>query len=548
MHVIFFINFFRLLSLKAKVFLRQQGGAVSIIFALSLIPVVGFLGLAIDTGRIYYAHSIITGATDAAALAGARATGGPENMVQQATAIFNANIPQNFEGTISGPSVVIGNNSQTVGVTATCKIDTTFMRLLGKNDISASATSQALISSTGLEVVLALDNTGSMAGGPMAAELQAASKLIDILFRGNNVVQGLWVGLVPFASTVNINMTDFNGKQWLTTQGNKDIKNTDLYPNIPAKPDFSNVGGQWMGCIEARNAPYDMTDDRPSSNVTKFTPFLYPSTLVHKYVHGQPLDRNHPLYSGGGRGSWGGRGPFSGQVGDNHWNLNGTAPSGRYFGDNFFHGNNGVGPNLGCPVPMLPLTAQKNVIQKQIDLMRATYRGGTMINQGLVWAWRMLSPNWQGEWPTSMPTIPQNYGDTQKVIVLMTDGQNQWYDWPEGLPGNPDYSAYPDADYTGYGRLAEGRTGTTSNAAAGSVLNSRMLQACTIIKSHNIVLYTIIFNHGSSVDNATKTLFQSCATDPTKYFYAISDQELVDTFEKIGISINKLRLSWPGKP
>lgn len=44
------------------------------------------------------------------------------------------------------------------------------------------------------------------------------------------------------------------------------------------------------------------------------------------------------------------------------------------------------------------------------------------------------------------------------AIAAHTDGVNQWYDWPTGLPNNP------DADYTAYGRVREGLLGTTKAA------------------------------------------------------------------------------------
>jgi hypothetical protein len=57
--------------------------------------------------------------------------------------------------------------------------------------------------------------------------------------------------------------------------------------------------------------------------------------------------------------------------------------------------------------------------------------GGTLINQGLVWGWRSISPNWRGFWRRSNgagidATLPLDYTEpgSSKAVVVMTDGLN----------------------------------------------------------------------------------------------------------------------------
>lgn len=556
---------------QTKAFFRTESGVVAVLYALVLIPIFGFLGLSVDLGQVYYVHSVISGAVDAAALAGAKAGGNSANMTQQATAIFNANIPPKFIGTISGPQVTISSNNQIVKVSATAQVNTVFVKLFGYNALSASATAQSQATSTGAEIVLALDNTGSMAGSPMQGEIDAAKLLVNTIYggAGNDTIQGLWVAVVPYSTTLNINIPGLNPSSWLTTIGQAQIQNTNLFPNIA--PTSTSVGGKWMGCIEARTPNsntslgytnyalgMDSTDTPPTSGSTKFTPFFYPSTMAHKYVFGQPVNRGTTstatsALSTSTNPPWGNT---ASTFGDNDWKLNGTVPSGSglRFGDNYAlgggDGNKGVGPNLGCPISMLPLTASQTKVLQTINNMKAAFRGGTMINVGLSGAWWMISPKWRGLWPTDS-TLPQDYGKTLKIVVLMTDGQNQWYDWPGGVPGQPDgsHNYAADADYTGYGRLAEGRSGTTSFNSTIPLLNASMTNMCTTLKNNGVVIYTIIFNHnGSANDPSTQALFLNCATDPSKYFLTFTNQDLINAFQNIGQSITKLRLTWPGKP
>src|SRR5258708_3456390 len=109
---------------QVKKIIRNECGAIALLYALALIPVVGMLGLTIDSGRIFYVNSVITGAVDSAAIAGGRAGGTNANITQTALSIFNANIPQNFIATIPTPTVTISNSSsgQVINVAATATI------------------------------------------------------------------------------------------------------------------------------------------------------------------------------------------------------------------------------------------------------------------------------------------------------------------------------------------------------------------------------------------------------------------------------------------
>jgi len=428
-----------------------------------------------------------------------------------------------------------------------------------------------------------------MSGSPMAGEIAAAQSLVNILYGGNgttggtNTITGLYVGVVPFTTTVNIKMAGFTPTTWLTTVGQAQIANKNLYPTAANAPVTStSVGGQWMGCIEARTpnsytsygytnyaSGMDSTDTPPTSNATKFTPFLYPSTIAHIYTYDQPLNRGTTSTATVAKGapSWNGT-----VRGDNDWNLNGTVPATAiyitpasvYFGDNYQlnsgnpDGNYGVGPNLGCPIPILPLTASQTTVQATLANMKSTFRGGTMINAGLAAGWWLISPNWTSTWtaagltPTTPLPVPQPYANTLKVIVLMTDGTNQWFDWPIGEPGLPATTSpiQNDADYTGYGRLGEGRVGSTNPATIATTLNNSMLNMCTTLQAQGVQIYTVLFNHDGTAGNSA-ALLQSCASvipGQTTYFQAVTNADLLAAFQSIGTSISDLRLTWPGKP
>jgi hypothetical protein len=173
------------------------------------------------------------------------------------------------------------------------------------------------------------------------------------------------------------------------------------------------------------------------------------------------------------------------------------------------------------------------------------HRGGTMANLGLAWGWRVISPRWRGLWDNADPTtLPLDYDEElmDKAVVLLTDGVNQWYDWPDGLPGSPMNGTYPGADYTSYGRINEERLGPgiNTNSEAKAEVNARMARLCTAMKAEDIIIYTITFQEN---DAATQNLFRNCATSPEHYYNSPTNEDLAVAFNAIGTELSNLRLS-----
>ena len=172
--------------------------------------------------------------------------------------------------------------------------------------------------------------------------------------------------------------------------------------------------------------------------------------------------------------------------------------------------------------------------------MQPWHRGGTTSNLGLAWGWRVLSPNWRGLWsPTTPADMPLDYNTPlmDKVVVLMTDGNNEYYDWPGHQPNS---GVGPGgSDYNSYGRRND--FGFSTNAAAVAELNSRMSAACAAMKAQGIIIYTMIF--GGAPNAATQTLFQNCASNPAQYFYAPNQTAMADAFRSIGTALSNLRIA-----
>jgi hypothetical protein len=292
----------------------------------------------------------------------------------------------------------------------------------------------------------------------------------------------------------------------------------------------------------------DFTDVPPAgADGVPFVPFLYASTYP-KYV----VKDN--------------KGNIAGKYGDNDWTpTNITEDKQVSLADNV-----AVGPNLGCPqtnilpstrkeapLPVLPLNTSRAAVQAVISQMVANFRGGTFINLGLQAGWWTLSPRWRGASGWGDPKLPLDYNTQfmKKVIVLMTDGNNTWYDYPTGAPGAgpakvSNINTYLKDDgykyFTSYGRLSDYNKALKTNYSRANVtpvIDAKMRQMCTLIKQQGIVIYAILFNHDGGVSQSTQKLFQDCATDAQHYFVDVTDQQLQVTFSTIGGQLASLRLS-----
>ncbi len=478
--------------------LLDTTASAAIWVGLLAIPLVGGAAIGIDSARSYLVKARLSHAIDAAALAGGSNLAA-QNVADDIRMYFDANYVPGFLGSqLTDFRVIIAPDNETVKVTATVIVPTTFASILGIQTVTVSEENTARRSVRGMELVLVMDNTGSMrSGGKMDAMKDAAKDLVDILYGSRETVANFWVGLVPYVASVNVGA---QYPDWVTG-----LNQGAFAPTT------------WKGCVEAREAPFDQSDATPfDPGNTKFTPYLWQST-----IDDYQTERAN-----------------NGWKGDNDWT---TGPGGSVDERNAAQ-NDGYGPNLGCGPTITSLTAEKSKITAAIDVMQPWHRGGTMANQGLAWGWRTLSPRWRGLWTgDTPPELPLDYNapDSDKVVILLTDGTNQWYDWPGGLPGRPDNTTYPDADYTTYGRLSEGRLGTTSQNGATNEINTRMLVACQTLKDLGVTVYTITFRVNSS---STRALYEQCASSPENYYDSPSNAELSAVFISIGTELSNLRL------
>ncbi|MBB4287079.1 Flp pilus assembly protein TadG [Roseospira goensis] len=458
-----------------------------------MVPLLLALGGAIDFGIAYYIKNRLGHAVDSAALAVGSTVEDAVDVTERAGDFIAANYPAGVMGWVHDVSVTVTNDIVTVAAKAS--FDTHFLKLFQWDRITVSADAEVIRSIKGLELAMVLDNTGSMRGGNNIGALRiAAEDMVDILFGHETEHPYLYISIVPYAASVNPGPEALGGStnppdpSWWPEPGDPHY--------VPFEWTADGTGQGWKGCVMERTGADLLGDD----SATGWTPFVYESGPANDY---DPDD------------------------------MPGTV---RY--NPTTYQNSGTGPNLGCPSPIIPLTNRKGDLVDVIRGLDAWHRGGTMADLGLAWGRRALSPE--------APFTEGKAWDEprwEKAIVMMTDGENQFYrldkdKWP---PNEPDPSV--NSDYSGIGWLSSSNPliGTNSKSTANDIIDARMALACEDIKAQGIIVYTVTFS--SSINQATKDLYRDCASDPAKWFDSPSQEDLKASFRAIAIELSRLRVS-----
>ena len=163
-----------------------EQGFVLVYMAAVLALLMVTTGLAVDSGRAYLVKAQLTKAVDGAALAAARNlnSGNPR---AEAVQIFKANFPPGYLGTATSPdptaaanffasSVNAASGVNTVTVTATATLPTTFMSVANVNTVTVASSGEATRRMVDLSLVL--DVSGSI-GAQWPAVRDAARTFVN---------------------------------------------------------------------------------------------------------------------------------------------------------------------------------------------------------------------------------------------------------------------------------------------------------------------------------------------------------------------------------
>jgi uncharacterized protein YegL len=163
-------------------------------------------------------------------------------------------------------------------------IETSFMGLMGVPQITVNATSEVSWGIRKLEVVLALDNTGSMGDlGKIEALKVAAHQFIATVSNATRNQKEVKVAIVPFDTRVNVGASQAAQPwfDWTAVAGGGGSATTGS--------SGGGGGSGWSGCVMDRTQDYDVqtAKPRPAAPAT-----LYPAVSACNLAPIIPLTNN----------------------------------------------------------------------------------------------------------------------------------------------------------------------------------------------------------------------------------------------------------------
>ena len=516
-------------------FTSDRRGNVAMMFTFAIIPLLLLIGAAVDFGQATRVRSQLQNATDVAALSVARdGLSQPDSALAGiADKYLKANWQLPYAYKVD--KLKFDRPTVTAEVGTTVKVPTTFLQIMGINQIPVHA--HSVTKGLGVEVALVLDTSGSMSasagqGGSKISALRDASKALLKVFYGDATVsQRFAIGIVPFAASVNVG-PGFKNAAWIDTGKTPavDFHDEDYTANMNRFDLFSGSKGMknvsWAGCVMTRAAPYDTNDAAPSSGSTLFVPWFAPD---------EPDGDNYKDW-GSGQYDWREGSYTNSYLDDEGGDCTGSSTNTKakdavkqkrickYKGETPQGG--GKGPNYRCDsTAITALTPNRAPLEKAVDALEAD--GNTNILEGFMWGWRVLSntePFNQGK--------AYNAPNNRKIIILMTDGQNNYSG--RGNMNMSEFFAY------GFSKHQRAGAATSDNNKLTTYLDARTQQACAAAKAKGIIVYSIAFGADAA---ASQNLLKGCASDPKYYFAPQSSADLKPVFIKIAESINALRIA-----
>jgi Flp pilus assembly protein TadG len=445
---------------------RSDNGNIAVLFAIAAVPIISFVGAAIDYTRANTARTAMQAALDSTALMLAKdLTDGIITTAQlgtKAQAYFTA-----LYTNTDAKSVVINagytqntGSGSTIQLNGSGTVDTDFMRVAGFPNLNFNTASTSVWGNTRMRVALVLDNTGSMASnGKMAALQKAATDMIDKLAALNKTAGDVYISIIPFAKDVNVDKANV-GASWIN------------WTNWEGEPPFlvGNKSNAFKSAVAGSNCPFTNSNqgfvcmDRPATMSGAATASKIPSSGTYSgYIcpgldSGAKLAGQTNIYYNGcyttvtgssascgsntactcsGSGSskichlWRGdgtsataaaapaRSTWTGCVNDRDQPTDATnaAPSSsstQFYAEQW----------KDClPATVTAMSNQWQTLKNQINAM--TPSGNTNQAVGLAWGWQSVST-------TNGPIVAPGKGTNsiyKDYIVLLSDGlntQNRW--------------------------------------------------------------------------------------------------------------------------
>ena len=481
-------------------FRRGEDGAIIVMTLMFLMIMLIMGGMGVDFMRFEARRAMLQSTADRAVLAAADLT-----QTQDAKdVVIDYFEKAGFGGTIVGePSVIDTGEFNSVGVTAKLPMNTFFLKALGIETLEAPAAATAIEGIANVEVSLVLDISGSMEDNVTPADGSAPSE---------TKIQALREAAIEFATVM---LTDAY-KDKISISLIPYSEQVNVGPLIMNQMTIAQNGAthNFSQCVAFDDAEFDRLD----------------LDLAFPYVQEQHFQ----------------------------WNSS--------------NGNAITEPI--CPrydfERVTPWSQSLSDLTTQINQLQP--RGGTATFYGLKWALALLDPSTndiaKALAADGIDVVDDVFDDrpaayavqgeanlTQKVVVLMTDGQNsnserlntEFYNSPSDVAHWAAYNFWVSANKhfgIGYpnqlGTLTYRRFIKNGNndGKGGSDGDLLMQQLCTKAKNKEVIIYTVAVEAGSFGAGE----MAKCASGP-EFAFDVTGDQMKATFGNIARQITELRLS-----
>ena len=251
---------FNLIKDTIKGFNKDENGAIAVVFAILLLPVMALTGATIDYSQASNIKVKMQKAVDAAALGAGRASKKNDNeayLEGVAQDVFDSSMAQyGFDGQMDLDGGFTDEGNYRVEVDT--RMDTNFLKMVGKSSLPVSVEAEVFLGSGGnLEVAMVYHISRSI---NLRKLKEGSRELIDELMSDDND-GNVKFSLVPFYKYVNIGVNSVDddgnndgsnvGSSWLTMTG---------FSNSPAS------SADWKGCVGTRKKTHAIRDDQYSGS------------------------------------------------------------------------------------------------------------------------------------------------------------------------------------------------------------------------------------------------------------------------------------------
>jgi Flp pilus assembly protein TadG len=465
--------------------LRTANGAnVTITFALATIPIVGFVGAAVDYSHANSVKTAMQAAVDTTALMLSKDAPTLTNSQLQTKALdyFKALFHRPEVTNLEVDATYSTDNGPLVVVSAHSDVKTNFMGIMGFSQLKVGTASQVKWGNTRLRVALVLDNTGSMSEAGKMSALKTATKNLITQLKSTVVTNGdVYVSIVPFVKDVNVGASNYQA-DWIYWD---DAAHTDKFSWDAQNGSCTKSASTRSSCLTkgtCTGANYNSKNNCINHGGT-WTPATW-TPDDHKTWTGCVMDRGASLA------------PSNLNTDTNVAAADPTKPDTLFPAEQY----------SSCPQAVLPLSYDWAAMTTLINNMSPA--GNTNQAIGLAQGWLSLVGG--GPYPDP-PPMDTNYKYSQ-VIILLTDGlntQDRWY----------------------------------SDQAS---IDAREKITCDNVNQAKITLYTVQVNTGG--DPTSTLLQNCAGSpgkypDKDKFFLLTSANQIVTTFQQIATNLSNLRIA-----